>query len=94
MYNPLGGDSLPGAFITVRPYNIRSRKQIRDLDPTHIEKLISIKGIVIRNSDVIPEMKEAAFKCFKCQFMKNVYIERGRITEPDSCDNCQGKRTF
>lgn len=40
--------------------------KIRELDPSHIDKLITLKGIVIRNSDVVPEMKEAHFKCHKC----------------------------
>jgi DNA replication licensing factor MCM4 len=40
--------------------------QIRELDPSHIDKLISLKGIIIRTSDTVPEMKEACFKCIKC----------------------------
>jgi DNA replication licensing factor MCM4 len=40
--------------------------QIRELDPSHIDKLITLKGIVIRTSDTVPEMKEACFKCTKC----------------------------
>jgi DNA replication licensing factor MCM4 len=45
---------------------MRKLYQIREMDPTHIDKLVTIKGIVLRNSDVIPEMKEANFKCNKC----------------------------
>jgi len=55
-------------IIQVRPYNLRVTNRMRDLDPSHIDKLVSVKGIIIRNSDIIPEMKEAAFKCFKCNF--------------------------
>ena len=55
-----------GGVIQVRPFNLRKVYQVRDLDPTHIDKLITIKGIVIRNSDVIPEMKSASFKCYRC----------------------------
>jgi DNA replication licensing factor MCM4 len=58
---------------------------MRDLDPSHIDKLISIKGIVIRCSDVIPEMKEASFKCFKCNYTHSEFIQRGKILEPDVC---------
>lgn len=47
---------------------------MRDLDPSHIDKLISIKGIVIRNSDVIPDMKEASFKCYKCNHVVSEFI--------------------
>lgn len=67
---------------------------MRDLDPSHIDKLISIKGIVIRNSDVIPEMKEASFKCYKCQYIHNEFIQRGKIFEPDMCNNCKSRYSF
>jgi DNA replication licensing factor MCM4 len=67
---------------------------MRDLDPSHIDKLISVKGIVIRNSDVIPEMKEASFKCVKCNFIKSEFIQRGKILEPDQCPNCKNRYTF
>ena len=59
-----GHDQSP--LIQVKPFNLRTHHRIRDLDPNHIDKLVSIKGIVIRNSDIIPEMKEASFKCQKC----------------------------
>jgi len=73
-------------IIQVRPFNLRVHNRMRDLDPSHIDKLVSIKGIVIRNSDVIPEMKEATFKCYKCQFEQSEYIQRGKIFEPDTCN--------
>lgn len=60
-------DDYNGILIQVRPFNLRKVYQVRDLDPSHIDKLITIKGIVIRNSDVIPEMKTAVFKCYRCQ---------------------------
>ena len=53
--------------------------KIRELDPSHIDKLITLKGIVIRNSDVVPEMKEAHYKCHKCQHFVNVYLVMGKI---------------
>lgn len=81
-------------IIQVRPFNMRTHNLIRDLDPSHIDKLISIKGIVIRNSDVIPEMKEAAFKCYKCGYLKTEFISRGRVFEPDVCDNCKARQSF
>lgn len=67
---------------------------MRDLEPSHIDKLVSIRGIVIRNSDVIPEMKEAGFKCYKCHQWHNEFISRGKIFEPDTCQNCKSRYTF
>ena len=53
-------------LIQVRPHNLRRVYRIRELGPSHIEKLVSLRGIVIRNSDIVPEMKEAHFICTKC----------------------------
>jgi len=88
-----GGDN-NDPIIQVRPFNMRVHHRIRDLDPSHIDKLVSIKGIVIRNSDIIPEMKEAFFKCHKCGNTKQEFISRGRIFEPDFCDNCKQRYSF
>jgi len=65
---------------------MRSSYQIRELDPKHIDKLITMKGIVIRTSDTIPEMKEACFKCSVCFKEEYKFVERGKITEPENCD--------
>lgn len=78
----------------MRPFNLRKVYKIRELDPTHVEKLITIKGIVIRCSDVIPEMKEGFFKCFRCYRPVSVMVESGKIIEPDYCENCKSKSTF
>ena len=64
------------------------------MDPSHVEKLIALRGIVIRCSEVVPEMKEAAFKCSKCHMFEFKFLERGRIIEPDFCNSCKQKGTF
>jgi DNA replication licensing factor MCM4 len=81
-------DDFDNSIIQVRPFNLRTTHQMRSLDPSHIDKLISIKGIVIRCSDVIPEMKEASFRCYKCFWEHNEFIHRGKIIEPDICGKC------
>jgi len=81
-------------IIQVRPYNLKDVFQIRDLDPSHIDKLITLKGIVIRTSSAIPEMKEACYRCTKCMKEEYKYVERGKITEPEFCDQCRGRMTF
>ena len=47
--------------VQVRPFNLRETHHIRQIDPIHIDKFIQVKGIVIRCSDVVPEMKNAYF---------------------------------
>lgn len=68
--------------------------QIRELDPADIDKLISLKGIVIRVSDAIPEMKEAYYKCAKCAHVETKFVERGKVTEPELCQSCSAKGQF
>ena len=48
-------------IIQVRPHNLRKVYRIRELSPDHIDKLVTLRGIVIRCNDIIPEMKEAHF---------------------------------
>jgi DNA replication licensing factor MCM4 len=36
---------------------------MRSLNPSDINKLVKLKGIVIRCSDIIPDMKTAYFRC-------------------------------
>ena len=97
MTAPMAGDDHDqqmDVMIQVRPFNLKKTYRIRELDPTHIEKLITLKGIVIRCSDVIPEMKEAAFTCVKCQREERRFIEKGKIIEPTLCEGCQSANTF
>ncbi len=81
-------------IIQVRPHNLRKVYRIRELGPTHIEKLVSLRGIVIRNSDIVPEMKEAHFACTKCFGEEERTVQMGRIVEPTFCPNCEQRDTF
>lgn len=81
-------------MIQVRPFNLKKIYRIRELDPTHIEKLVTLRGIIIRCSDVIPEMKEAAFVCEQCQREERRFIEKGKIIEPTLCEGCNKPHTF
>lgn len=47
--------------------------------------------MVIRTSQLMPEMREAFFRCYVCSFEMAVEIDRGRIPEPSICRNCQTK---
>ena len=80
--------------IRVRICNLTKKSRIRDLGPDDIDKLISISGIVIRTSEVIPEMKEALFKCTVCNKYEHSILNRGMITEPIECSSCHSKSSF
>ncbi|XBW36139.1 hypothetical protein QEN19_001717 [Hanseniaspora menglaensis] len=83
-------DELELKFPRVRPYNVENKKGIRELNPPDIDKLVSIKGLVLRSSAVIPDMKNAYFRCGICNHHESVPINKGVIKEPTKCTspNC------
>lgn len=43
-----------------------------------IEKMVSLKGMVIRCSSIIPEIREAVFRCLVCgYFTDSLVVDRG-----------------
>ncbi|RAK81808.1 MCM DNA helicase complex subunit MCM4 [Aspergillus fijiensis CBS 313.89] len=80
----------------VMPFGLDSAVNMRDLDPADMDKLISIKGLVIRTTPIIPDMKEAFFRCQICNHSVQVDIDRGRIAEPAECPRpiCKAKNSM
>ncbi|CAL8344985.1 unnamed protein product [Merluccius merluccius] len=81
-------DSILEHQIQVRPYNALKTRNMRSLNPEDIDQLITISGMVIRTSQLIPEMQEAFFQCQVCAYNTRVEVDRGRIAEPAVCRNC------
>lgn len=79
-------DEIESKFYKVRPYNVETQKGMRELNPNDIDKLISLKGLVLRATPVIPDMKVAFFKCNICDHTMAVEIDRGVIQEPARCE--------
>ncbi|XP_059613524.1 DNA replication licensing factor MCM4 [Phlebotomus argentipes] len=80
--------------IQVRPFNADKTRNMRALNPEDIDQLITVHGMVIRVSNIIPEMREAFFRCLVCSFTTSVEIDRGRIAEPNLCSNCNTNHCF
>ncbi|KAJ5628701.1 DNA replication licensing factor Mcm4 [Penicillium lividum] len=80
----------------VLPFGLDATVNMRDLDPADMDKLVSIKGLVIRATPIIPDMKEAFFRCNVCSYGVQVDIDRGRIQEPTICprDSCKSKNSM
>jgi DNA replication licensing factor MCM4 len=75
--------------VQVRPYNLRQVSNLRSLDPVAMDSLVSIKGMVVRSSPIIPDLKVAHFTCCICGFSLQVTIDRGRIAQPTArCATC------
>ncbi|KAK5137987.1 hypothetical protein LTR08_005784 [Meristemomyces frigidus] len=69
----------------VRPFGLDATINLRDLNPNDMDKLVSVKGLVIRTTPVIPDMKDAFFRCSVCHHTVKVDIDRGKIAEPTRC---------
>ena len=89
---------VPEKALQVKVYNLRpsDRRKMRDVDPKDVEHLISISGIVIRTSELLPEMKIAHFRCttVNCGNTKDVRLARGSIEEPTRCERCHKSICF
>jgi len=77
-----------GVRIQVRLFKMRERKKMRDLDPENIDQLVSIEGMIIRCSPIIPDMKQGFFRCQQCNHEVERALDRGRIEEPKKCLHC------
>ncbi|CAH8584752.1 unnamed protein product [Schistosoma mattheei] len=79
--------------IQIRPFNCARSRDLRSLDPDDLDQLVTVSGLVIRLSPLIPEMMRAEFKCAICGAMTSVPCERGRIAEPEACIRCHSAHT-
>ena len=59
-----------------------------------MDTLVCIKGMIVRCSPIIPDLKVAHFVCVICGHTVAIRIDRGRIQEPHLCPMCNTKHTF
>lgn len=72
--------------ILIRPFNIGNPLSLASINPLEIDKLVSITGMVVRSSSVIPEIRSALFQCHKCSKTVAVDAIKGIINEPVNCE--------
>ena len=80
--------------VQVRPYNLRKVSNLRCLDPASMDCLLSIRGMIVRASPIIPDLKVAHFACTICGHDVQVTVDRGRIDEPTSCPQCTCRNSY
>lgn len=82
--------------LQVRTYNLLQDhvQSMRDLNPKDISTMVAVRGMVIRASNVIPDIQRAMYRCTKCKAMKDVEIQHGRIEEPRRCRSCNSRDSF
>lgn len=87
-------DTVLSHQVQVRPFNADKTRNMRALNPEDIDQLITITGMVIRTSNLIPEINAALFRCSVCHLEATVEVERGRIAEPTLCTHCNTNHSF
>ncbi|TFB04709.1 DNA replication licensing factor mcm4 [Trichoderma ghanense] len=89
-------DQVASSLYVVRPFGLDKITNLRDLNPSDMDRLVSIKGLVIRTTPVIPDMKDAFFRCNVCNHSVNVGLDRGKIREPTECPRpmCASKNSM
>ncbi|CAG8730387.1 1414_t:CDS:2, partial [Ambispora leptoticha] len=88
-YKELHGPNTATQELRIRPFNLCNSVNMRDLNPSDIDQLVSIKGLLIRASPLIPDMKIGFFRCSVCGNPVERVVERGKIDEPDRCPRPQ-----
>jgi len=89
-----GGDVNDLPQIQVRPFNLKEVANLRCLDPIAMDTLVALKGMIVRCSPIIPDLKVAHFSCCVCGHDHQVSIDRGRVEEPKQCPSCNTKDSY
>ena len=74
--------------------NFEHQKLMKQISHKDLNHMISVQGIVIRSSNIYPEMKQACFRCQRCRFQVFVNVELGNVEEPRDCQKCKSKFSF
>jgi len=76
----------------IRFYNLPDtcKKAIRELRSENIGKLISIEGLVKKNTTVKADIKIAAYQCVKCGAIVRIEQDEEILKEPSECYEDQG----
>ena len=81
----------------IRPFNPGElgERSLRMLEPTDLDKIIQVPGMVTRVSPLIPEMRKAYFQCEKCGHHEIVEMQsNARFEEPVMCVQCRATNLF
>jgi replicative DNA helicase Mcm len=60
----------------------------------HVGRLVAVKGIVRKATDVRPKIIEAAFECQRCGTMTYIPQADGGFQEPHECQGCERQGPF
>merc|ERR1719301_365090 len=68
------------------------REPIQELGVRHLNKLVSVHGVVTKRSQTHNQLKRLYLRCAKCGFASGPFeVEEGKELKPGSCVECQSK---
>lgn len=78
--------------LRVAVHSFPVREPIRELSTRHLNRLISVQGVVTRRMKVNNEVKRLYLRCAKCNFLSPPFdVEEDKDLKPGSCIECQSK---
>ncbi|MCW4008974.1 MAG: minichromosome maintenance protein MCM [Candidatus Bathyarchaeota archaeon] len=78
--------------VRVRVVNLADSTRLRELGAAHIGRLVSLSGIVVRQTPVRPLVMEAAFRCRRCGGVTRIQQHGVFLQAPHECvdPSCRG----
>ncbi len=78
----------------VRVQNLPETTDIRAIRAEDVNRMVAIRGIVRKATDVRPKVREAAFQCQRCGTITRVPQTGGTFQEPHECNGCDRQGPF
>lgn len=78
----------------VRVYDLPKTTEIRDIRAHHCGKLVSIRGIIRKATNVRPKIQQAAFECQRCGSLTRIPQTGGDFHPPHECQGCERQGPF
>eukprot|EP00923_Selenidium_pygospionis_P031522 GHVN01055854.1.p1 GENE.GHVN01055854.1~~GHVN01055854.1.p1 ORF type:complete len:807 (+),score=137.91 GHVN01055854.1:40-2460(+) len=85
------------AHVKVSVFNHPNPCIMRDMNPSDVDCLVALRGVVIRASTVIPDMSAAVFRCNAsingnlCGWETVAHLTQGEVLEPTTCGKCSSR---
>ena len=79
--------------LTVRIRGITDRVPLRNVNTSHLDKMIAFAGMLVRTSELRPLLVDAAFVCPDGHTTR-VFQEGPSIKKPAKCEGCDETRNF
>ncbi|KDE58361.1 ATPase AAA [Halostagnicola sp. A56] len=86
--------SLGQAHVRIRNLPDTESPEIRDIRAQNMNKLVQVRGIVRKATDVRPKIEEAAFECQLCGTLNRIPQSTGDFQEPHECQGCERQGPF